>query len=592
MAVVERRARRVLVTRRAFPFLFEEALPAPWAGPAPLTQQVDGWGGVDRLARAVHPVSIVAEETVMRDDTYYERLSALDQTFLAFETRNAPMHVALTGIFEPGSLATQEGGVDIDRIRAHIAARLRFIPRYRQRVVTLPVLNDAIWIDDDAFDLGYHVRHTSLPRPGGERQLQRRCAEILERPLDRGRPLWELWIVEGLEGGRFAMVAKVHHCMVDGIAGIDLLAALLATEPSERVDPCEPWHPRPAPRQRDVLLDEVRRRGRGSLTVAQRIGDWVRAPRETSRAAGAGASAFVRLLGKLGGAPATPFNGPIGAHRRIDWFSVSLADVKAIRTGLGGTVNDVVLTTVAGAVGRFLARRRCYLGDAFRTVVPVSVRAVDERGATGNRVSVWLTTLPITERDPRRRLAAVSAATVALKEDQDAMGAELLAQAAEFTTGNVVNLIARLINGARRFNLIVTNVPGPPVPFFLLGARMVAAYPHLPLFENQGLGVALLSYAGTLSWGIGADWNQMPDLVDFMAMLEDSFAELRAAAGLAVGPPPTEPRLTVHRGGAVTPSAIAATAPDRAARRRVASAAGGPRREAPGPRRERGRSSR
>ena len=532
------------------------------------------------------------DEMSMKDETYYERLSALDQTFLAFETRNAPMHVALTGIFERGSLVSADGGVDIDRIRGHIAARLRFIPRYRQRVVTLPVLNDTIWVDDDAFDLGYHVRHTSLPRPGGERQLQRRCAEILERPLDRGRPLWELWIIEGLEDGRFAMVAKVHHCMVDGIAGIDLLAALLGTEPNGRVESAEPWRPRPAPGARTVMVDELRRRGRTSLEAARRVGDWLRAPSEAGRAAGAGASAFVRLLGKLGVAPATPFNQPIGPHRRIDWFSISLADVKAIRTALGGTLNDVVLTTVAGAVGRFLTKRRCYLGDGFRTVVPVSVRAVDERGATGNRVSVWLTTLPITERDPRRRLAAVSAATSALRDDQDAMGAALLAQAAEFTTGNVVNLIARLINGARRFNLIVTNVPGPPVPFFLLDARMVAAYPHLPLFENQGLGVALLSYAGTLSWGIGADWNQMPDLVDFMTMLADSFAELRAAAELPAATAAAEPLLTVHRGGVATPTAAPAAARGRVARRRVGSAAGGPRRVVPVPRLERGRSSR
>lgn len=526
----------------------------------------------------------------MQDETFYERLSALDQTFLAFETANAPMHVALTGIFEPGSLATDEGGVDIDRIRRHIASRLRFIPRYRQRVITLPLLNDAVWIDDDRFDLGYHVRHASLPRPGGERQLQRRCAEILERALDRRRPLWELWIIEGLEGGRFAMVAKVHHCMVDGIAGIDLLAALLGTEPCERVEPAEPWRPRPAPRERDVLVDEVRRRVRGSVGAARRVGDWLRAPREAGRAAGAGASAFLRLLGKLGVAPATPFNQPIGPHRRIDWFSISIADVKAIRARLGGTLNDIVLTTVAGAVGRFVTKRRSYPSGEFRTVVPVSVRAVDERGATGNRVSVWLTTLPITERDPLRRLALVSAATAALKEDQDAMGAELLTQAAEFTTGNVVNLIARLINGARRFNLIVTNVPGPPVPFYLLGARMVEAYPHLPLFENQGLGVALLSYAGTLSWGIGADWNQMPDLADFMAMLEDSFAELRAAAGISAAAGEAPPR-SAPPASVITLTPAAAGARGTVARRRVGSAAGGPRRAAQGPRLVRGRSS-
>src|SRR5512144_2084697 len=203
--------------------------------------------------------------------SFYERLTALDQSFLAFETPNASMHVALTAIFEPGSLSTPQGGIDVDRIRRHIAARLRFIPRYRQRLMYTPVMSDAIWVDDDHFDLGYHVRHASLPRPGGERQLQRRCAEILERPLDRQHPLWEVWIIEGLSGGRFAMLAKVHHCMVDGIAGVDILAALLGTEPCESLEPIEPWAPRPMPSDRDLLRDEVRRRTRASLELVQTL---------------------------------------------------------------------------------------------------------------------------------------------------------------------------------------------------------------------------------------------------------------------------------------------------------------------------------
>jgi len=525
-------------------------------------------------------------------ESYHERLTALDQSFLAFETRNAPMHVAITAIFEPGALTGADGGVDMERVRQHIAARLRLIPRYRQRLVHSALIADPVWIDDASFDLGYHVRHASLPRPGGERQLQRRCAEILERGLDRARPLWEIWIIEGLEGGRFAMVAKVHHCMVDGIAGIDILAALLDTAPSEDVEPIEPWAARPAPRQRELLAGDVRRRAESLLAVARGLGDWLRDPRQAGRSVGEGATALLRLLGKLGSAPSTPFNEPIGPHRRIDWFSVDLAEVKAIRTRLGGTINDVVLTTVAGAVGRFLAKRRVWLDGEFRTVVPVSVRTVDERGSTGNRVSVWLTTLPVHERDARQRLAAVRAETEELKTAHEAMGAEMVTQAAEWTTGNVVNLIARLINSARRFNLIVTNVPGPPVPFYLLGARMEAIYPHLPLFENQGLSVALLSYAGTLSWGIGGDWNQMPDLAEFVAALAESFAELRAAAAEEAGEA-ARPHLVVHPGhGAATRTPAPGAAPDRRARRHAGSAAGDPRRGGQGPRLETGRSSR
>jgi WS/DGAT/MGAT family acyltransferase len=538
------------------------------------------------------------------DETFYERLTALDQTFLALETSNAYMHVAITAIFEPGSLATAQGGVDIDRIRQHIAARLRFIPRYRQRLQLMGLLREPVWVDDDRFDLGFHVRHASLPRPGGVRQLQRRCAEILERPLDRRRPLWEIWIIEGLEEGRFAMLAKVHHCMVDGIAGIDILAALLGTEPTEAIEPVEDWTPRARPGEREMLRDEVRRRTRASLNAVFGLADALRTPRASGRAVAGHASAMMHMLRELGSAPATPFNLPIGPHRRIDWLATELADIKAIRNALGGTINDVVLTTVAGAVGSFLARRHASLDGEFRTVVPVSVRGADERGMPGNRVSLWLATLPVYERNARRRLEAVREMTAKLRAEQEERSAELVTQAADFTTTNVINLAARLINGARRFNLIVTNVPGPPVPFYLLGARMVAGYPHLPLFENQGLGVALLSYAGTLYWGIAGDWNQMPDLSEFIAALQEAFADLRAEAealqpSAAPAPPaaakPRRPTLTVHRGAhgaAATPSAAAAGARGRGARTRATSAADDPRRAAPGPRRDTARSSR
>ena len=535
--------------------------------------------------------------------SFYERLSALDQSFLAFETPNASMHVALTAIFESGSLATAQGGVDIDRIRQHIAARLRLTPRYRQRLMHTPAVGDAIWVDDDRFDLAYHVRHASLPRPGGERQLQRRCAEILERPLDRRRPLWEMWIIEGLSGGRFAMLAKVHHCMVDGIAGVDILAALLDTAPCEDAEPIEPWTPRPIPTERELLGAEMRRRARATIGLMRGLGGALRAPRQTGRELGERAVAFVRLLRHLGRAPSTPFNLPIGPHRRIDWLSLELATIKAVRTALGGTINDVVLTTVAGAVGKLLARRRVRLDGEFRTVIPVSVRGADERGTPGNRVSVWLTTLPVHEPDARRRLAAVSAMTAQLKDDKEALGAEVITQAAEWTTANVINLATQFINSARRFNLIVTNVPGPPIPFYLLGARMAAAYPHLPLFENQGLGVALFSYAGTLYWGVGADWNQMPDLNEFIGDIAASFDELCAAARDAALPTVAQPsvptprparqqRLTASRASAATPSAAPAAARGTDARTRAAFAADGLRRAAPAPRIGTGRSSR
>lgn len=464
----------------------------------------------------------------------YDRLSGLDGSFLAFETPTTYMHVAVTAVFEVGPIATPNGGVDIKRIRAHIGSRLRLIPRYRQRVRHIPLVNDAVWVDDDEFDLSYHVRHTSLPRPGGERQLQRLCAEILERPLDRRRPLWEVWIVEGLIDGRFAMLAKVHHCMVDGIAGVELLAALLSMEPDTNVEKAERWVPRPEPTGGELLRDELNRRARASMRLARGLRGALQSPRSAGQVLRKRATAVWDLMNAgLSSAPPMPFNKPISPHRRVDWLSFELSTVKQIKSHFGGTINDVVLTTVAGAVQKFLRQRRQEPpAPELRVVVPVSVRAADERGAMGNRVSVWVVSLPVGEENPRARMAAVCRTTADLKENQQSLGAEVLTQAAEWTTANLLNLAVRFINRSSQYNLIVTNVPGPPVPFYLLGSRMLAVYPHVPLFENQALGVALLSYAGNLYWGVTGDWDQIPDLDRFSDAIVESFSELCETAGV------------------------------------------------------------
>jgi len=481
----------------------------------------------------------------------YERLSGLDGSFLAFETPTTYMHVAVTAVFEVGPTATPQGGVDIRRIRAHIASRLHLIPRYRQRVRHIPLVNDAVWVDDDEFDLSYHVRHTSLPRPGGERQLQRLCAEILERPLDRRRPLWEVWIIEGLVGGRFAMLAKVHHCMVDGIAGVGLLAALLSMEPDTKVEKAERWVPRREPSERELLRDEINRRANASMRVARGLRRALQSPRRAGRVLRKRAGAVWGLMNAgLSGAPPLPFNKPISPHRRVDWLSFDLATVKQVKTHFGGTINDVVLATVAGAVRKFLEQRRQDVSSPeLRVVVPVSVRTADERGAMGNRVSVWVVSLPLDEHDARFRMATVCESTAGLKENEQSLGAEVLTQAAEWTTANLLNLAVRFINRSSQYNLIVTNVPGPPVPFYLLGSRMLSVYPHVPLFENQGLGVALLSYAGNLYWGLTGDWDQVPDLQMFTKVVAESFSELCEVAGVrsAATAPVKRPRSLPRR---------------------------------------------
>lgn len=458
----------------------------------------------------------------------YERLSALDGAFLAFETTNTYMHVALVTVFEPGSLV-DEGRLNIDKVRRYFASRLHLVPRYRQKLRMIPLTGDAVWIDDAQFDIDYHVRHASLPRPGGMKQLQRRCAEILERPLDRQRPLWESWFIEGLAGDRFAMITKVHHCMVDGVAGVDILAALLSLEPTQAIERARAWTPRPAPADRELFGDEMARRARSSARLLRGIGSL--ASRDTREELPKRMGALFNLL-RTGASvpPEAPFNKPIGPHRRVAWTETPIAAIKQIKTALGGSLNDVVLTTAAGAVRRFLESRNEPVVDPFRVVVPVSVRSRDQRGQTGNRVSAWIVDLPIDELAPKRRYARIVETTRMLKHDETALAGQMLTEAAELTTGNILNLGARFLNQSHLYNMIVTNVPGPHIPLYLQDCRMREAFPHVPLFGDQGLGIALFSYDTTLYWGVAADWDLVPDVEELSRHIDEAFAELCAAA--------------------------------------------------------------
>jgi diacylglycerol O-acyltransferase len=473
----------------------------------------------------------------------YVRLSGLDHAFLHFETPAAYMHVALTGIFDAGSLARADGGIEIERVRAHVASRLHLLPRYRQRLHYVPVTNDPVWVDDDGFELDFHVRHSHLPRPGSDAQLKTLVSRILERQLDRTRPLWEMWFIEGLSGGRFAMLCKVHHCMVDGIAGIELLAALLSPVPATTVERPQPWAPKPPPGTAQLLRDELRRRTDASLAVARSVPEIV---------AGAGRAGVAGRLGSLWGfvrsgvqnATATPFNGPIGPHRRVEWLGFALDEMKEIKKRLGGTLNDVVLATVAGALRRYLAHHGASVEDGeFRALIPVSTRTTTERGEPGNRVSAWIAPLPLDEVVPRARFDRICALTAAYRENHEERGAEVLTSTAEWTTALPLAAAVRLISRTRAFNVIVTNVPGPPVTFHLLDATMTAAYPHVPLFENQGLGIALLSYAGRLSFGLVGEWDLLPDVDRLAGWIEASYAELREAADLPAAPARVERKL-------------------------------------------------
>lgn len=459
----------------------------------------------------------------------HARLSGLDQSFLHFETPNAYMHVALTAVFDPGSLCVAEGGIDFASVRGHVASRLHLIPRYRQRLHYGPLASAPIWVDDADFDLDYHVRHSHLPTPGTEAQLKTLVARLLERPLDRRRPLWEMTFIEGLPGGRFAMLTKVHHCLVDGIAGMDILAALLDPAPVTRIQPPAPWTPLPPPSDATLIARELRRRGAASIRVLQ----------ELPGIGGEIGTRLASLLGLLrtglGRVAASPLNAEIGPHRRVEWVSFDLAQVKEMRRRLGGTVNDVVLAVVCGALRRVHQRRRAELDGTFRVLVPVSTRATAERGETGNRVSAWIADLPLDEPDVRARHRRICAVTEALRSNQEEQNASLLVETAEWTPPIAIAMSVKLIRQVRLFNLIVTNIPGPAFPLYLLDAPMVAGHPHVPLFDQQGLGIALLSYAGRLSFGLVADWDVVPDLAQVADCVEASFEELRAAAGVEAG---------------------------------------------------------
>jgi len=467
--------------------------------------------------------------------TQYDRLSAQDRSFLDLEGPSTHMHVAGAFLFEKGPLATPQGGVDIDKVRDYVEARLHRIPRYRQRLAWIPIEDHPVWVDDDRFNIHYHVRHTALPAPGDDRQLKRLCARVMSQQLDRDRPLWEMWVVEGLEHERFALVCKTHHCMVDGISGVDLLAVLLSAAPDKEFEPGPTWYPNPAPGGLALLRDAAWRRAAAPFAIAGAAVSALRQPelaweRARDIAGGLGQT----LAAALSPAADTPLNRPIGPHRRFDWVGFDIAEVKRVKDRLGGTVNDVVLATVAGAVSRFLEQRGIPLRRQkemdFRAFCPVSVRSAEERGALGNRVSSIVARLPIAERDPARRIAAVREVTADLKRSKQALGAEVLTSVSEWTAPTLAALAARLAFANRLSNVVVTNVPGPQIPLYLLGARMLETYPMVPLFESQGLGVALFSYGGGLYWGFNADWDQFPDLHDFVVAIDASFRELCEAA--------------------------------------------------------------
>jgi diacylglycerol O-acyltransferase len=464
---------------------------------------------------------------------HYDRLSALDAAFLGIEDGNAHMHIGAVAIFDAGPLAAPGGGIDFERIVAGVGAAIQQKDRFKQKLKTIPGANWPVWIDDARFNLRYHVRHTSLPAPGNERLLKRLAGRIMSEELDRAKPLWELWFVEGVEGGSFAVISKIHHAMADGVAGADLLSVLMNADPDRAPKRSDGWEPRPAPTSQRLVIDELTRLARIPVSL---LGVGWRAlmrPREVISSVWDEAVSIGSTLEKaLSPASETEFNQKIGPHRRFDWSRLDLAEISEVAKQLGGTLNDVVLTVISGVIRENFNARGLALRDLdFRVMVPVSVRGGDERGELGNRVSMLVVPLPLDEADPRRRHERVCAATREAKgSGQRAIG-EALAEIADVTGSNVLTTLLRIGLQSRVANLVVTNVPGPPFAVYLFGAKLREVYPVVPLGLNQALGVALFSYDGALYWGFNADWDQLPDLHELVDLVDREFAELRTIAG-------------------------------------------------------------
>ena len=466
---------------------------------------------------------------------HYERLSNLDASFLALERRSTHMHVGAVALFGPGP-HTDEDGVDIEVIRRLVASRLDQIPRYRQRLATVPLEGHPVWVDDEYFHLDYHVRHIALPHPGTEDQLKSLVGRLMSQQLDRTRPLWELFVVEGLADGGFAIVSKIHHCMIDGMSGIDLMAVILDFTPDVTIEEPQPWTARPAPNGTELAVKEVSRAvsnviaGLGDVSVllsdASNIAaDW---SHKVNAMAASLASGWLTQTGK------TPLNGPISGARWFDWLELPLDEVKEIKNRHHATVNDVMLALVAGGVRDYLMTESGLEQDdleaiEFRIMAPVSVRTEDERGTLGNKVAMWLMALPIAEEDPAKRIQAVASETKNLKETDQALGASTLVQVSTGAPATVVSLAARLASRVRPFNMTVTNVPGPQFPMYLAGSEMLATYPLVPLWQSHGAGVAMFSLNGRIDIGLNMDRTLIEHPHALGESLERSFKELLAS---------------------------------------------------------------
>ena len=464
-----------------------------------------------------------------------DRLSGLDNSFLHLEGGGAHMHVGACAIFDGPAPAYE------DLVRT-VGERLHLVPRYRQRLAFVPLQQGLpVWVDDPQFRLPFHIRHTALPKPGSDTQLRGLAGRIFSQALDRGRPLWELWLIDGLSDGRFALVSKTHHALVDGISGVDIASIIFDSSPDPQpvAPPPRPWLPRPMPTAAQLLADALLERATVPGEALRSITSLVQGQRELLGRAGTALAGLGALAwAGLEPAPRSPFNVPIGPHRRFTAVDASLDEFRALKNALGATINDLILTAVAGALGSYMRRHDFDTDElVLKALVPVSVREPSERGTLGNRLAAMWAPLPVGIDDPVERLAVISEAMAGMKHSGRAVGAQTLVELSGFASPTLVALAARLQARQRLFNVVVTNVPGPQFPLYLLGRHMRAIYPLVPLAANTALGIAVMSYDGALDFGLNADYDALPDLELLADDLRDAIAAL-VSAGIAMPPAP------------------------------------------------------
>ena len=458
---------------------------------------------------------------------HMDRLSALDVSFLTNESSSAHMHVGGVMIFEGPPPAYED-------MLAHIRSRLHLVPRFRQKLANPPIeTGRPLWVDDPTFNLEYHVRHSALPSPGSEEQLRNLAARVFSQQLDRTKPLWELWLVQGLTRKRFALVSKTHHALVDGVSGVDIGTVLFDLKPvPEPLGPDHEWIPSPSPSQAQLAAKGAQGLAKIPLALARRAERAAIHPRTTLAKAAEAAEAVGEVAWNFANpAPQLPLNLEIGSHRRFQWVRSDLAQFKRIKDALGGTVNDVVLAVVAGGIRDWLHTRGIRTeGLEVRAQVPVSIRSSTEQGALGNRITAMRATLPVYIEDPVQRLAKVREQMRDLKDSKQAMGAEVISRMNDFAPPTLLAQAARINFSTRLFNMVVTNVPGPQMPIYLLGRELQDVFPVGFLPPNQALFVAIMSYNGAVNFGLLADYDSMEDVDVICDGIERALADLSVAA--------------------------------------------------------------